>query len=572
MSKLFHIPSILLCTLAAWFVERAELYASDPDLELRLRQTVETLAGVGSRVTGYPGCDAAAEILKDTLRALGVTEVYAHRFPVPIPLDQGFRLEAGGQSVRLYGVWPNLVRTSTLPPEGIEGSLVYAAGGDLKALEGRKIAGQIVLIHYASGRRWVDLFHLGAQAVIFLEKEGAHRKEAEQKFLDVPADLPRFYAPAADTARLIGLARSGARVRLSGQMPWRSAVGQTLVGVIEGSDPTLGKEAVLLGASYDAISPVPALAPGAEQACGVAGLLELVREFSIRPPRRTVVLVLTAGHFENLAGMRHFVPLLQAAAGRRHPGREWTPDGAALIDRLSLYKVRMFVGLDLSSGSDLIGVHKPVAPYRVRLLAPPITARLIGFAAAYEDAVLDGRPMLANGLKQDVSRQALGGIPQTIPFDASVASLAGCPSLVFCTVNDSRAGIDSPVDRPANVSIRRLARQVAFLTYLIPRLINDPDLEAWEWGKDAFGTVRGQVVHYGLRSYLPDRPTGGALVRVRLRNPTLSGVRADFWAAADDSGRFQIPGVEAKIIYTQPVRLEAYRVDAATGMVTDAPD
>lgn len=91
------------------------------------------------------------------------------------------------------------------------------------------------------------------------------------------------------------------RVRISGQMPWRLAVGQTLVGVIQVSDPTLGKEAVLLGASYDAISPVPALAPGVEEPCGVAGLLELVREFSIRPPRRTVVLVLTAGQFKNLA-------------------------------------------------------------------------------------------------------------------------------------------------------------------------------------------------------------------------------------------------------------------------------
>ena len=85
MQKLFHIPSILLCRFAAWLVEWADLYASDPDLELRLWQTVETLAGVGSRVTGYPGCDVAVGILKDTLRTLGLTEVYAHRIPVPIP-------------------------------------------------------------------------------------------------------------------------------------------------------------------------------------------------------------------------------------------------------------------------------------------------------------------------------------------------------------------------------------------------------------------------------------------------------------------------------------------------------
>ena len=49
-------------------------------------------------------------------------------------------------------------------------------------------------------------------------------------------------------------------------------------------------------------------------------------------------------------------------------------------------------------------------------------------------------------------------------------------------------------------------------------------------------------------------------------------MRSDFWAAADDSGKFAIPGVESGIIYTKPVRLEAYRLDAETGMVTDAPD
>ena len=82
----------------------------------------------------------------------------------------------------------------------------------------------------------------------------------------------------------------------------------------------------------------------------------------------------------------------------------------------------------------------------------------------------------------------------------------------------------------------------------------------------------GEVVHYGPRSYLPDQPTVGALVRLRLRHPTLAGVRPDFWATADDSGRFAIPGVESGIIYTKPVRLEAYRLDAETGAVTDAPD
>jgi len=153
-----------------------------------------------------------------------------------------------------------------------------------------------------------------------------------------------------------------------------------------------------------------------------------------------------------------------------------------------------------------------------------------------------------------------------------VAALAGCPSVLFQTLNDSRAAIDSPLDRPNGVDFGGLARQVGLIAWLLPRLWEDPDLEEWEWGNDVFGTLRGEVVHYGPRSYLPDRPTVGALVRVRLRNPTMAGVRPDSWAVADDSGQFAIPGVETRIIYTQPVRIEAYGLDAATGAVTDVPD
>ena len=74
---------------------------------------------------------------------------------------------------------------------------------------------------------------------------------------------------------------------------------------------------ILVGAHYDAMSPVPALAPGAEQAGSAAALLELARVLARQPPQRTICLVLTAGHFQNLAGMRHLVPLVQRAAARR---------------------------------------------------------------------------------------------------------------------------------------------------------------------------------------------------------------------------------------------------------------
>ena len=541
--------------------------AAGAEREASLRHTVETLSAPASRMTGYPGATAAREWLVDELAGMGVHEIYRHEFPVLVPIDEGFWLECAGERLELFGVWPNLVRTPTLPAEGIEGQLVY--GGDGSRLEGQPVAGRIVLLDYVSGTAWVDAFHLGAAAVVFLESAGAHRKEAEQKFLDVPADLPRLYVRKDVAERLRVLERSRVPVRLRGRMTWREVTAQNLIAVIPGRDATLGEEIVFLAAHYDAMSPVPALAPGAEQAASAAALLELARGFAERPPKRTVALLWTAGHFQNMAGMRHFAPLLLAAAGQQEGEVE---DGAALLRRLSALETRFLVGLDLSSHSPRLGAFRPRAPYRVSLLAPPITDRLLKLVTAYEDSALGGKRVLVNGLRQDFARQGLGGLALTVPLDAAVAALAGCPALAFCTVNDSRARFDAPDDRPEDVRFDWLAGQVALLRAVLPALIDDPNLEPWAWGNDAFGTIRGEVVHYGPRSYLPDQPTAGALVRVRLRQPTLAGVRPDFWAAADDSGRFAIPGVESGIIYTKPVRLEAYGIDAETGAVTDAPD
>ncbi len=538
------------------------------DLPSQLQRSVQKLSSYESRLTGYAGSAAAALWIEGELHEMGIGEIHQHDFELLMPMDEGFSVEVAGEVLQLYGMWPNLLRTSTVSREGIVGELLY--GGDGSLLQGNEVTGRIVLFDYESGPSWVEAFHLGAQAVIFLHADGAHRKEAEQKFLAVPADLPRFFAGPKEAAKLRELAEKQAQAHVRGRMPMRTVSARNIVAIVEGSDPTLKREAVYVTAYYDAMSPVPALAPGAQQAASAAALLELARQWSSQPPRRSVVLVWTAGHFENLAGMRYLAPLVMAAAGRREMGG-LTPEERTLAERLAQFELRFAAGLDLSAGSRYVGAFKPAAPYRTSLLSPPIAERLIARAVAYEDSALAGERVLANGLKQDFSRQGLGSMAQVTPVDASVLALAGCPTLSFVTINDSRPRFDVVDDSAAELRFDWLAEQVKLLAYLLPGLVDDEELETWEWGNDAFGTIRGQVVHYGPRSYLPDEPTAHALVRVRLRHPTLAAVRPDFWAAADDSGHFSIPGVETRIIYTQPVRLEAYGLDA-DGAITDAPD
>ena len=89
-------------------------------------------AGLGSRVVGYPGADAAARHLQESFREVGLDDITVHEYDVSIPIDKGGFLQVADsdEKVQLHGLWPNLVKTSTLPEGGIDGRLVDVAGGE----------------------------------------------------------------------------------------------------------------------------------------------------------------------------------------------------------------------------------------------------------------------------------------------------------------------------------------------------------------------------------------------------------------------------------------------------------
>lgn len=538
-------------------------------LEEKLQGHIARLAGLGSRVTGYPGASAAADYLEAQLRARGVAQVYRAPFQVPVPVDEGAGLELeGGAPLALHGMWPNLARTSTLPPGGLSASLVYAGRAGPGELNHLQVEGGIAVLEYDCGLNWVEVFDLGAVAAIFLAPptpERAHRREGEAKFLSTPADLPRFYAPEAASQILRErLAKGALRGRLWGRMSWQQVEAQTLVGIIPGTDPELGKEGVLIGAYYDAISPVPALAPGAEQACGVAAWLEVAGVLAARPPQRSVLLVATAGHFEALAGMRAW------AARWRQLQKGATPAGE-LETRLQALKPAYYLGLDLSSHSRQLGLVQAGDPYRVRTIQPPLYGPLLRLAQEWEAQEAGGELVLGGDLKPINQRRLVGQLPERLPVEGAAFNLAGPLGLTLVSAGDERAAFDSPLDLPAGVDLTNLAHQTRLLLHLIPGLLDEgqagPQISE---PKDFSGTLRGQVLIW--KEYAPDQPVAGAWVRVRSLAKTLMGVRLDLSALTDSAGRFAIEGLEAQTLYLKPVQLEAYRADPQTGALNLALD
>jgi hypothetical protein len=231
--------------------------------DARLAETVRWMAAQGSRVAGYPGADRAADYIEQQFRALGLQNVRREAFPITVPVDEEAHLHLNGQKLRVYPLWPNQVRTSQLPPDGIRGNLIYVRDGQLQQFRGKPVEGSIVLMDFNTGNNWLNAARLGARAIVFIEPETTTRGEAEAKFIGIPLDVPRFWLPRQHAAKLIALAETqpDLQAKLTCRMPWQVRTGYNIMGVIPGSDPALKDQWIVVTAYYDSISIVPSLAP-----------------------------------------------------------------------------------------------------------------------------------------------------------------------------------------------------------------------------------------------------------------------------------------------------------------------
>ncbi|MBI2502084.1 MAG: M28 family peptidase [Candidatus Latescibacteria bacterium] len=276
----------------------------------QIQQTIGYFAGLGSRVAGYPGAAEAARYIETELRGMGLDRVAVQEYDVSIPMEKKGRLLLGADGIELplHGLWPNLVKTPTLPDGGLRGQLIDAGRGELRELDGKAVQGNIALLDFNSGDRWLNCAYLGAAAVLFVEPDSTVYLEGEKKFLSMPLNLPRFWVSKTEGEMLRQrLSQGPVEVQLDYRMDWERQPAWNIIGMIPGSDPLLKDDVVVLESYYDAMSVVPALTPGAEQACSITALLELARYFRQHPPARTLVFVATSAHHLGLRGIDDFI-------------------------------------------------------------------------------------------------------------------------------------------------------------------------------------------------------------------------------------------------------------------------
>jgi hypothetical protein len=110
------------------------------------------------------------------------------------------------------------------------------------------------------------------------------------------------------------LAESKAEIVVNAQYQ-KSAKTMNVIGLLEGSDPDLKDEYLILGAHLDHVGSQAGLVfPGAnDNASGSAAIIELSKAFSLdsQKPKRSILFVLFASEEQGLFGSKHFVENLK---------------------------------------------------------------------------------------------------------------------------------------------------------------------------------------------------------------------------------------------------------------------
>ena len=597
----------------------------------RLSQTIAALSGIQyavpnqpagapviahSRVAGTPGGDQARAYVRDQFRQiLGAGNVTEEEFPVTVPTDNGAFVQSAGlpRPLALQPLWPNLVRTSTLPAAGVDGPLIYAGSGDLRAFRGKPVEGSIVLLDFNCGLDWQNAARLGAKALIFVAPDQIQRGEGELKFLRLPVNMPRFWITRGDAALLqsAALTTPGFRVHLSCDNPWQTHTASNIIGVLKGTGP-LADQNIVIESFYDSMSIVPTQAPGAESAGGIAALLELARQFKAHPPKRTIQFVACGAHFLGLQGSRTFVD--------KHLD-DWRP--LSTMDTLkhsvlgkplpARTNVLLFSGLDLTSQTGSVGVFYKGDFYNyrediqsdfsdigrtMRENAEKI-GQVLGFdpGAAFADGV--------NGANGKSWRNYL---PGEFAFDAETATMAGGKGVTFATTDDGRQLVDTPADTERTVNIVNLAAQTRLLACQYWHVLNDtndpnavasdsaaslmpiPTWPAWtrQGLRLGFSRLQGRVLLFDPKTnFVPDKPITETLAVVNNHEFAMTGVRGNLiQATAPGTAAFDFVGLPLVISNGSGLRfapdnkihLDAFRLhpaDDSTGNRGDvdyAPD
>ncbi len=529
-----------------------------------IRTLMEQFTQYGSRVVGYEGHEKIANFIEAEFRRFGLEDVEAETYDVAVPIDRGgsLKVEDTGEVFTIHGLWPNLVKTTTLPSGGVKGHLLWGGTGDVSEFNGRNVKGAVVLMEFNSWNNWLNAAMLGAQQIVFIEPDSTFTAQAETKFLQVPNSVERFWIDKTSGEKLKELIaqKDEINVTLKARMDWEKKETRNILGWIRGTDPVLSEKIVVINTYYDAMSVVPALAPGAEMACGIVGMMKLVEYFSKYPPKHTLLFLASSGHHLGFRGICDFLS--------RHSRKE-KHFAALMTEPLEL---PLFISLDLTSQTDEIGVWNSTRNYYYKRFFTPFGKSFIHYSEAIAERFdLDPADALIDGINPKGGMNWDMYIPgKILKTDGEVVLEAGTPALSLITVNDARFRVDTPLDKSEHVNFKNLTGQIRLLAGVLDLGLNSEDfLPDYKLDPDdRMRGLKGFVRTFPRLSITPDRPRPGAVASLRMGvDKSIKGVRRVYYDIADENGEFYMPGIAER-----RVDVKAFYMDPESGEITYAPN
>ncbi len=298
------VPLFLLLTAVS------STWAADPLLSLK--EQISRLSSYAERTTTSEGAEQSAAFIKEQFQALGLT-AETYRFPVTTRKVTGSSIEVGDKRISLNNLLYNAV-TPQAVDNVLSGPLYYVGSGNWSEMQGAVLENSIIVMDADSGRKWQHLASLGAQAIIYLNRDDNPSKYIfiEKEEL-TPIQLPCFWMEEEELSQLfplISFAKPGLlaeQVQIRSSIHWQESTAENIYALIPGSDPELKNELLFLEAFYDSSGFVAGRAPGADEAASIATLLQTAQDLQKHPPARSVLLVATSGHSQSLAGMRDLI-------------------------------------------------------------------------------------------------------------------------------------------------------------------------------------------------------------------------------------------------------------------------
>jgi aminopeptidase YwaD len=329
-SSPFTVTALVLVLLLA---ARGAAAAPTPPTAEELARHVAALTApeMEGRGSGTEGGERAARYLESTLSAMGLKPggdngTWRQSFVV----RKGVRVAPGALLAHAGGA-PLAVGQEWLPHGGspageVEGDLVFAGqGGDYTGMD---VRGKIALVLEEGGtsrlEKLIAARHAGAAAVLLV---ASSLPSVERTAVSVAIPSATLTSSGADAlltpsgwtyAKLIQASAAvpgralvtGVRARLVVRLEPSDRRADNIVGVLQGTDPALAGEVVVVGAHYDHLGRVNgAVYPGADDnASGTAMVLGLARAFAMAGGApRTMIFALFSGEELGLLGSAHYV-------------------------------------------------------------------------------------------------------------------------------------------------------------------------------------------------------------------------------------------------------------------------